>query len=163
MTGICATNDLPISSSTWRGWKTVRSGSGESGFTLIEVLVALTILSISLGALLVIFTEGLNRARETSNESAARALAQSLLVQTNTAANPTFGSSAGVSNGLVWRVQIMPYGSAQDRAAWQETAAEIVATVSWHGNGGMRRISLSTLRLLPKAGSDNNNNADDDN
>jgi general secretion pathway protein I len=135
----------------------------ESGFTLIEVLVALTILSISLAVLLTIFTEGLDRARETSNEAAARVFAQSLLAQAKTAANASFGGSAGHTSGLMWRLQIVPYGTAQDRAAWHEKPAEIVATVSWRGNGGMRSISLSTLRLLPKSGSSPNNDDDDDN
>ncbi|MGH6876413.1 MAG: type II secretion system protein [Rhizomicrobium sp.] len=126
------------------------TAGSQEGFTLIEVLVALTILSISLGVLLAVFTQGLDRARESGNEAAARVLAQSLLVQARTAANPTVGSSAGKSVGLIWRLQVLPYGSADDRAAWQENAAQIVATVSWRGDGGMRSISLSTLRLLPK-------------
>jgi hypothetical protein len=90
-------------------------------------------------------------------------LAQSLLAQARTSANPSFGSSAGRTSGLTWRLQLVPYGTAQDRAAWQENPAEIVATVSWRGDGGMRSISLSTLRLLPKPESASNNNDDDDN
>lgn len=124
---------------------------GRSGFTLIEVLVALAILGISLGVLLSIFLQGLDRAHESRNESAARVLAQSLLSQARTTANPAMGASAGKSAGFLWRLQILPYGSATDRAAWQESAAQIVATVSWRGDGGMRSVSLSTLRLLPKA------------
>lgn len=156
MTQIRATRCRSIFLPAWRGRKIGRARFSESGFTLIEVLVALTILSISMAVLLTIFTEGLDRSRETSNEAAARVLAQSLLAQARTAASLKFSTSSGVSNGLIWRVQIVPYGTAQDRAAWQDNAAEIAATVSWRGSGGMRRISLSTLRLLPKAGSGSN-------
>jgi general secretion pathway protein I len=124
--------------------------AGQSGFTLIEVLVALTILSISLAALLAIFLQGLDRARESSNEAAARVLAQSLLAQAKVAANLSFGTSAGKINGLAWRTQIVPYGTQADRTAWQTDPAQIVATVSWRGDGGLRSISLTTLRLLPK-------------
>jgi general secretion pathway protein I len=124
----------------------------QSGFTLIEVLVALTILSISIGVLLAVFLQGLDRARESSNETAARVLAQSLVAQAKVAANLSFGTSAGKINGLAWRTQILAYGSAADRAAWQSTPAQIVATVSWRGDGGQRSLSLSTLRLLPKPG-----------
>jgi len=123
---------------------------GNSGFTLIEVLVALTILSISLAVLLAVFTQGLDRARESANEAGARVLAQSLLAQAKAAANPSIGDSAGKSNGLSWRLRIAPYGAADDRAAWQENAAQIVATVSWRGDGGLRSITVSTLRILPK-------------
>jgi general secretion pathway protein I len=132
-----------------------RADKGQGGFTLIEVLVALSILSISLGVLLAVFLQGLDRAHESRDEAYARALAQSLLAQANASANPSIGASAGKANNFLWRLQIVPYGSAQDQAAWQEGAGQIVATVSWRGAGGMRSISLSTLRLLPKAGSDN--------
>jgi general secretion pathway protein I len=130
------------------------TGTEQAGFTLIEVLVALTILSISLGVLLAVFLQGLDRAHETRDEASARALAQSLLVQANAAANPAIGGSAGKTNNFFWRVRVLPFGSAQDQAAWQEGAGQIVATVSWRGAGGMRSISLSTLRLLPKSGAD---------
>jgi general secretion pathway protein I len=130
-----------------------RAGKGQSGFTLIEVLVALSILSISLGVLLAVFLQGLDRSRESRDEASARALAQSLIAQAKATDNPALGASAGKANNFLWHLQVVPYGSAQDRTAWQEGAGQIVATVSWRGAGGMRSISLSTLRLLPKPGS----------
>lgn len=135
-------------------------GGEQSGFTLIEVLVALTILSISLATLLAIFLQGLDRARESSNEAAARVLAQSLVTQAKVAPNLSFGTSAGKVNGFLWRTQIVPYGTAADRSAWQSSPAQIVATVSWRGDGGLRSVSLSTLRVLAKPGTNNNNNDD---
>jgi prepilin-type N-terminal cleavage/methylation domain-containing protein len=131
-----------------------RATKGEAGFTLIEVLVSLTILSISLGVLLAVFLQGLDRARESRDEASARALAQALLIQAKATDNPALGSSAGKTNNFLWRLQVLAYGSAQDQAAWQEGAGQIVATVSWRGDGGMRSISLSALRLLPKSGAD---------
>ena len=135
-------------------------GGAQSGFTLIEVLVALTILSISLATLLAIFLQGLDRAKETSNEGAARVLAQSLLTQAKAAPNIAFGTSTGKINGLQWRTQIEPYGSAADRSAWQKIPAQIVATVSWRGEGGLRSVSLSTLKLYPNPNANNNDNSD---
>ena len=129
--------------------------AGESGFTLIEVLVALTILSISLATLLAIFMQGLDRARESKNEAAARVLAQSLLAQAKTAETLSFGASSGKINGLQWRTQIEPYGSAADQSAWKKIPAQIVATVSWRGDGGLRLVSLSTVKLFPKPGVNN--------
>ena len=123
----------------------------QSGFTLIEVLVALTILSISLAVLLAVFTQGLDRARESRVEASARVLAQSLLAQAKVAANLSMGTSSGKTEDLTWRLRIEPYGTKDDQTAWHETAAELRATVSWRGGGGIRSITLSTLRLLPKA------------
>jgi general secretion pathway protein I len=128
----------------------------DSGFTLIEVLVALTILSISLAVLLSIFTQGLDRAGESRNEAAARALAQSLLAQAEIVPDPSMGSSNGRSNNLMWNLRVAPYGSTADIAAWQESVAEITATVSWRGERRTRSISISTLRLLPKPGGGDN-------
>jgi general secretion pathway protein I len=126
----------------------------ERGFTLIEVLVALTILSISLAVLLAIFTQGLDRAGESRNEATARALAQSLLAQAEISANPSVGDSSGVINGLAWHLRVAPYGSPADRAAWQENVAEVTAAVSWRGDRRSRSVSLTGLRFLPKAGGD---------
>lgn len=143
----------------WRGrklvWICAKSESAQAGFTLIEVLVALTILSISLGVLLAVFTQGLDRARESRNEAAARVLAQSLLAQAKIRPNLSMGDSSGKTDDLLWRLRIEPYGTKDDRAAWQENAAQLRATVSWRGDGRMRSITLSTLRLLPGADSDN--------
>ena len=141
---------------------TLRANS-QSGFTLIEVLVALTILSISLAALLAIFLQGLDRARESSNEESARVLAQSLLSQAKAAPNLAFGTSAGTINALHWSTEIEPYGSPADRNAWRAIPAQIVATVSWRGDGGLRSVRLSTLKLLPKPGANNDDsdNSDD--
>ena len=136
-----------------RSWAPRRSCAhrqSEHGFTLIEVLVALSILGVSLAVLLSIFMQGLDRAHETRSESQARVLAQSLLTQARAATNPALGSSAGKTNGYLWRLQVVPYGTAADRGAWQQNPAEIIATVSWRGDGGMRSVTLSTLRLLPK-------------
>ena len=133
--------------------------STQSGFTLIEVLVALTILSISLGVLLAVFTQGLDRARESRNEAAARVLAQSLLAQARIEPNPAIGTNGGRTNNLLWHLSIEPWGSKDDRSAWHENVAQIQASVSWLGDGGTRTIRLSTLRFL--AGGTSNNNSDD--
>ncbi len=137
------------------------AGAGAAGFTLIEVLVALTILSISLAVLLAIFTQGLDRAGESKNEADARALAQSLLAQAEIVPNPSMGTSTGHSNNLMWNLRVAPYGNPDDIAAWQESIAEITATVSWRGDRRTRAISISTLRLLPKPGGANQSGGDD--
>lgn len=137
-----------------RSSQTGKAGrTGEAGFTLLEVLVALTILSISLGILLAIFSQGLARAKENATEADARTLAQSLLAQSETAPHPAFGDTNGTSNGLRWRVSIAPYGSGADQQAWQQAAQQIDATVTWRNEGHDRSLTLSTLRLNGATGS----------
>ena len=137
--------------------------AGERGFTLIEVLVALTILSISLATLLAVFTQGLDRARESRNEASARVLAQSLLAQAKTSTNLAVGDSGGRTNDFYWHLRVAPYGSAADLAAWQATPTEISAKVTWLGSsGGRRSITLSTLRYVPKPGTGSQSDSDSD-
>lgn len=128
------------------------SRTGERGFTLLEVLVALTILSISLGVLLAIFSKGLDQARENATEADARTLAQSLLAQTEAQPHTALGDTNGMSNGLRWRVRVAPYGSTADQAAWQQAAQQIDATVTWPRGSGTRSLTLSTLRLNAATG-----------
>lgn len=134
----------------------MRSGrpenSREQGFTLIEVLVALTILAISLTVLFSIFGHSLARHNETQSRMAARAIASSLLAQAEVAKSLSPGESTGsVKPDLSWRLNVLPYGSQKDQESWPGTAVEISATVTWGDRGPGQTLTLSTLRLLPKA------------
>jgi prepilin-type N-terminal cleavage/methylation domain-containing protein len=122
----------------------------EDGFTLIEVLVSLTILSIALSVLFAIFGQSLDRNREARLKGEARALAQSLLAQAETSDALVPGETTGrTEQGLDWRLTVKPYGQDEDRRAWTTNPAQIWATVSW-GNGSGHALTLSTLRMLPK-------------
>jgi general secretion pathway protein I len=123
----------------------------EGGFTLLEVLVALTILSVSLTVLFAIFGHSLSRARETQSRMEARALAESLLAQAETAPTVAFGETSGrTPSGLEWQFDVRHYGDDQDTQAWPAAAAEMTATVRWGGKGSGQTFALTTLRTLPK-------------
>lgn len=125
--------------------------NGEDGFTLIEVLVALTILAVSLTVLFAIFGHSLERNQESQSRMAARTLAQSLLAQAESSSTLSVGEITGHAQpDLDWRLDIRPYGTDKDREAWPAGAAEISATVVWGGRGPGQTLTLSTLRLLPK-------------
>jgi prepilin-type N-terminal cleavage/methylation domain-containing protein len=122
----------------------------DDGFTLIEVLVSLTILSIALTVLFAIFGQSLDRNGEARRRLEARALAQSLLAQAETSEALDTGDTAGrTASGLEWRLVVRPYGSPEERKAWAQNPAELWATVSW-GSGTGHALTLSTLRILPK-------------
>jgi len=125
--------------------------SRESGFTLIEVLVALTILAISLTILFSVFGHSLARHAETQSRMAARAVASSLLAQAEAANFLSPGETTGsIQPDLSWRLKVIPYGSQKDQESWPGTAVEISATVTWGDHGAGQTLTLSTLRLLPK-------------
>lgn len=124
-------------------------GSGHAGFTLIEVLVALTILSISLAVLMQIMAANLNQLRESSDEATAISLTQSLLDQLGTSIPIRLGESSGdFGNGFVWRVRVEPYGNAADQRAWPVRPVVVAASTLW--NGERRSLMLTSVRLLPK-------------
>ena len=124
--------------------------SDERGFTLIEVLVALAILSVSLATLLGIFMEGLERTRQNQDEMAARVLAQSLLAQAGAVERPQLGAKTGrTSAGLLWRLDLRGVGQAQQAPTSGVAMALVTASVFWRGSGGERSLSYSTLRAIP--------------
>lgn len=122
------------------------------GFTLIEVLVALTILGIALGVLLSVFSTSLARAGASQSEATAAQLAQSLLADAGNDAALADGEQTGtLASGMRWRLQVAPYGDNDDSKAWPIAAKRVTAMVSWTDGGAERSVALTTLRLLPKA------------
>jgi general secretion pathway protein I len=133
------------------GKSMLRCKARENGFTLVEVLVALAILSVALTVLFAIFSHTLSRNAETRTRMAARVLASSLIAQAEAAPDLTVGTTSGEAKpALEWHLAVAPYGDAQERQAWPSAAVRITATVSWGKHASGQSFALSTLRLLPK-------------
>lgn len=122
----------------------------DSGFTVIEVLVALTVLAVSTAVLLAVFSQGLDRARSNELRIEARNLAQSLLARVEAAPPKSLANSAGRSGELAWDVRVSDYGSVDDREAWEFSPVSVTARVRWLDHGRNQSLSLSTLRLVPQ-------------
>lgn len=119
-----------------------------AGFTLIEMIVALAILSLSLGVLFSGFSQALDRIRFNHAQMAARLLAQALIAESGTNALK-LGIAHGIaSDGLIWNVAVVPFGSPMEQKAWSPTPAQVTATVTWSENGTEHSLSLTTLRFL---------------
>lgn len=124
----------------------------DGGYTLIEVLVALTILSLSTAVLFGIFSQGIARTEDTEKEIAARTLAQSLLAQANAMQPLPFRRQTGTAPGdLDWQVETKPFDQHDDKTA-PVHAAVVTATVTWHRNDGDKFVRLSTLQVRPGDG-----------
>lgn len=123
----------------------------ERGFTLLEVLVALTILAVALTVLFAIFGQSLARSRETQSRMEARTFAAALLAQAENAATLSYGARSGrMASGMDWRLDVRRYGDDKDIQAWPAAAAQLTATIRWGDHGPGQTLRLSTLRLLPK-------------
>ena len=125
----------------------------ENGFTLLEVLIAMTILGLGVVTLLQIFSQGLQLgARSTARTEtiAAGARVMDELLARRTLAS---GAQAGKfgANGR-WQAQVQavrdPSSSAEPSSNWElkEVALEVTVIES----GIERRVDLKTLRLSKK-------------
>lgn len=119
---------------------------GDCGFTLMEVLVALAILSLSLGVLLAVFSQSLDRVHRNQLDLRARLLAQSLLEEIGSVKlGQTHGQTA---DGLTWTLDVKPFGTSADRNSWRPLPVKVTADVEWHKGDVRHTLELSTLRLM---------------
>lgn len=138
------------------------TGSRARGFTLIEILVALAVLSLSLGVLMQIFSTGLGGARTTEARAMALRLAESKLAALGVEEPLVEGESSGrfeapFDGRFRWRVLVRPQvpqspeaQEGEENALLRAIAVEV--SVFWDDkrtDGNERSISLSTIRLAP--------------
>ena len=128
----------------------VRAVNRQGGFSLLEVLVAFAILSVSLGVLLQVFGTGLRNTALAEDYTLAVLRAESLLA----AIGRETPLAAGVSQGRIdgkfsWRSTVEPY---TDRTLIGNLPAlpyRVVVEVFWQGPRRTRSVTLETLRLAP--------------
>jgi general secretion pathway protein I len=139
-----------------------RSAGGAAGFSLIEVLVALAIVGLILGAAAGVFGSGLAAHETAADVDTAVSLAQSKLAEGGIAELPDPGTKQGVFAGrFAWRLTVAPYVEPADTTANTAAGAplaapavrlyRITAQVAWRAGRHERRLALSTLRLVAAA------------
>jgi general secretion pathway protein I len=123
----------------------------QKGFSLLEVLVAFAILSVSLGVLLQVFATGLRNTTLSEEYTLATLHAESLLA--------LIGTEIPLSEGMqedqldatyAWRSTIAPYvEEGLDPDAADIVAYQVRVEVFWQGASQTRFVVLETLRLAP--------------
>jgi general secretion pathway protein I len=129
----------------------------ESGFTLIEVVVAFVLLALVLGVSFEIFTTGFARAGLLEDQSPALLVAQSRLAAAGVEENLKEGETRGESEDrrFQWTVVVKrsDEGSAPGKPApsvYQLYRIDVVVT--WQGaDSRPRQLALSTLSLWTRA------------
>ena len=123
------------------------------GFSLLELLVALSIMSMALGLLYQASTGALRGVADLDMEQRAGVLAQSILEARD--AVPAAGwNETGRAADMDWRISSAPYETAiaRDMAAMPRLH-EVRVVVEWDNRRGQRRLELHTLlpqrRALP--------------
>lgn len=123
------------------------------GMTLMEVLVAFVVLSLTMAVILHIFSGGMRNSRSTDSYSRAVFLAQSRLAVAGVENTLVAGEENGqVGTNLRWRVSTtrMDDGGEADRLLMPVRQYIVRAQVSWQEDGRDKQIELSTVRLGPR-------------
>lgn len=122
----------------------------QAGFTLIEVLVALTIAGFAMVAVMQLMGTTLDGSEKAARASTALLIAESRLAAVGVETPLRTSRSTGVApDGYHWRVEVRPYNGLPAHTAEQVPlrAFEVAVSVVW---APRREVSLTALRLLPR-------------
>jgi general secretion pathway protein I len=135
----------------------------QKGFSLLEVLVAFSILALSMGVLMQIFSGGLRNVELSSHHAKAVALAKSLLARVGTEIpvlageqSGEFGDPARPAEQYSWQIRLQAMEDALETG--QPVAVSlfglmgVVVNVEWQdGHAGRRNLTLYSTKLYTKA------------
>lgn len=128
-------------------------GKGE-GFTLIEVLVAFSILSLTLAALFSLLSSGTRSTRVADEYGAAVVWAESKLAQLGVSEPLRAGTTRGYfDERFHWQLQVTKRPPRRTALSLQEhewDLLDIALRVQWQSLGTERDIALSTMRLVAR-------------
>ena len=123
------------------------------GMTLLEILVAFVILSLTMAVILHIFSGGMRNSRSAERYSLAVFLAQSRLAAVGIEQPLELSEVSGqVGPNLHWRVNVVALddGGEADRLLMPVRQYLVRATVAWNEDGHDKLVELSSLRLGPR-------------
>ncbi len=132
-----------------------RSRAGSAGFTLIEILVALALLGLTIGAIASVLSDSARRYSAAGNAQTALSLAEDKLESAGVTEPLRVGQTEGqFDERFSWRVAVTNY---RDKPPAGAAAAQsdvlglfrIEVTVGWREGVRDRQIALSTVRLAP--------------
>jgi len=127
---------------------------------LLEILIAFSILAISLGILLKIFSSGVNTAVVAEDYTAAVQIAEGLMAKTGVETPLQPGEDSGLENNKYhWLVEVSPFVFNPENVDVTTMKAElfkIKVIVSWGDDGDNdRQVKLTTLKLINKTNESN--------
>jgi prepilin-type N-terminal cleavage/methylation domain-containing protein len=123
----------------------------DSGFTLVEVVVAIAILALLAGVIFQVNADSIRNMHRADALADGSVLAQSLLAKVGNEISLREGDVRGQSaTGLQWLVHMQWYGDATDREQWPVAAYIVVAEVSLGNGFDSQPVALTTLKLGAK-------------
>jgi len=135
--------------------------STQLGFTLLEILVAISILGVALTVIMQQFSAGLRIGHTSRTYTTATAYAKQKLEEFQLAEEMEEGAEAGdFDDGYTWKVSILPYevfmeegGSEEDAEIFELLPLEMYrleSVVSWMEGENEKSVSLVTLKTVKK-------------
>jgi general secretion pathway protein I len=125
----------------------VRRSSSSRGFSLIEVLFALAVVGLALGATAGLFGNfGVGHAAADDADHAVT-LAEDTLAEGGAAAPLAPGVRTGRDGRFSWQLAVTPF--ADNDTPQNFSLYRLEARVAWRDGLRERRLSLSTVRLAP--------------
>jgi general secretion pathway protein I len=121
--------------------------------TLIEVLVAFIVLSVTMAVIMQIFSGGMRNARLAESYSRAVFLAESKMAAVGLERPLALGEESGqVGSDMQWRVSVSP---AEDDATTNAQLMpvrlyQVRVAAAWGEDGRQRQVELVTFRLGPR-------------
>jgi general secretion pathway protein I len=132
------------------------------GFSLLEILVAFTLMALALGILMAIFSRGVNGATIADQYARAAMLAESKLATLGIADTLQEGETGGkFDDAYAWRLSVSPYvdpapkdpalGNIDVDAMLPVRLYNVALTISFATDDGRtREVLFNTLQLAPK-------------
>ena len=121
-----------------------------TGFTLLEVMVAIAILGIGLLVIIQLFSEGLRSVSSSDNYTMAAMYAKERMTETLTLPELTTGITQGTSddNKFKWRVGVAPHPTDALGNNLPFSAYKVKVDVTWPGRLTEKGVILETLKTV---------------
>lgn len=133
-----------------------RSQNNQRGFSLLEMLIAFSILAVSLGILLKIFSTGITTAQVADNYTMAAQIATNLIAKTGVETPLKISEELGIENDFYhWRVRVNPQAFVSPELNLRDLPVELfnVNVLVWWGDDDKtddRVLELNTMKLAAK-------------
>lgn len=118
------------------------------GFTLVEILVSLTLFAVVGGALLQLYHDGLKGARIAEERSHAALLARSLLTELQAYASLTPGTLSGrFDDGYHWQATLTRSADPADTAGRSLFPLDLDLTIRWGDAADSQSLQIDSLLI----------------
>jgi general secretion pathway protein I len=127
----------------------------QTGFTLIEVMVAFSILALTVGVVSLIFSNGLRLAGQGERQTRAIALAESKMAEFSLPERLQPGELQGLAGDLRWQTRVLPWfldpaAAAAGGGFTKPDYWRISVLAAWGDGGPGQTVALESIRLAPR-------------